>query len=122
MNINKASSTFASLRQINGIEEPAVIRDGQRARGCSTSRLTWVRGLHRAEFETLADLIFARSGWQRPTNVGENLADVGIVMEQLTTAETIASSCGFRPRSDYVSPCPAKCRGHGGDLHWCARD
>lgn len=45
-------------------------------------------GLHWADFETLADLIFARSGWQRSTPVGERLADIDILMEQPTTGET----------------------------------
>jgi hypothetical protein len=47
-----------------------------------------IRGLDWADFETLTDLIFARSGWQRSTRVGENLPDYDLVMEQPTTGET----------------------------------
>jgi hypothetical protein len=76
------------LRRINGIEEPVVIRARAARATMLDVAVDMVRGLHWAEFETLADLIFARSGWQRSTKVGENLADVDIVMEQPTTAET----------------------------------
>jgi hypothetical protein len=47
-----------------------------------------IRSLHWADFETMTDLIFARSGWQRSTRVGENLTDIDLVMEQPTTGET----------------------------------
>lgn len=76
------------LRRINGIEEP-VVTSARLARAAMLEvAVDMVRGLHWADFETLADLIFARSGWQRSTKVGEKLTDVDIVMEQPTTNET----------------------------------
>lgn len=46
-----------------------------------------IAALHWADFETLVDLIFARSGWQRVSRVGENLTDVGLILEQPATGE-----------------------------------
>ncbi len=75
------------LRKINGVEEPVVGRARQARASMIKVAVDMVRALHWADFETLADLIFARSGWQRSTPVGEQLADVDIVMEQPTTGE-----------------------------------
>lgn len=76
------------LRRVNAIDEPVVAEAGQ-ARACMMAvAVKMIRGLHWADFETLADLIFARSGWQRSTPVGEGLADIDILMEQPTTGET----------------------------------
>ena len=44
--------------------------------------------LHWADFETMVDLIFARSGWQRVSRVGAQLRDVDIILAQPTTGET----------------------------------
>ncbi|MER9163618.1 restriction endonuclease [Mesorhizobium sp. M0715] len=76
------------LRRINGIEEPIVAR----AKGIRKEMLDvasdMIKGLDWAHFETLTDLIFTRSGWQRSTLVGQNIADVDMVIEQPTTRET----------------------------------
>lgn len=76
------------LRRINGIEEPVVGRAREARKGMMAVAVEMVRGLHWVDFETLADLIFARSGWQRATPVGGQLADADILMEQPTTDET----------------------------------
>ncbi|WDF73931.1 restriction endonuclease [Novosphingobium sp. KACC 22771] len=76
------------VRRINGIVEPIVVLAGEaRERVVSVAR-DMIRSLHWADFETLVDLIFARSGWQRSTRVGAKLTDVDIVMEQPTTDES----------------------------------
>jgi hypothetical protein len=95
------------LRRINAVEEPVVAR----ARGAKSAMMAvavdMVRGLHWADFETLAELIFARSGWQRSTPVGERLADIDILMEQPTTGETafvqVKSRAGQAELDDYLS-------------------
>lgn len=75
------------LRRINGVEEP-VVQHAREARAAMMGvAVEMVRGLHWRDFETLADLIFARSGWQRSTSVGKQLADIDILMEQPTTGE-----------------------------------
>ena len=63
------------LRRINGIEEPVVARANEARRAMMVVAVEMIRGLHWADFETMTDLIFARSGWQRSTRVGENLTD-----------------------------------------------
>lgn len=66
-----------------------------------------VRGLHWADFETLTDLIFARSGWQRSTPVGERHTDIDILVEQPTTGETafvqVKSVAGQTELDDYLT-------------------
>ena len=76
------------LRRINGIEEPIVARAKEARRVMTLLAAEMIRGLDWKDFETLTDLIFARSGWQRSTRVGENLPDYDLVMEQPTTGET----------------------------------
>jgi hypothetical protein len=75
------------VRRINGIEEPVVSRARQARAQMMGVAVDMIRGLHWADFETLADLIFARSGWQRLSRVGETLPDIDLLMEQPTTAE-----------------------------------
>jgi hypothetical protein len=76
------------LRRINATMDPIVAEAVEARRKMMVVALKMIRGLHWADFETLADLIFTRSGWQRSTPVGAGLADVDILMEQPTTGET----------------------------------
>jgi len=54
----------------------------------------------------LVDLIFARSGWQRVSRVGEDLADVDMILEQRATGERafvqVKSKAGQAVLDDYV--------------------
>lgn len=94
------------LRRINGIEEPIVARAKDARKAMMEVAVEMIRGLDWADFETLSDLIFARSGWQRSTRVGENLSDIDIVMEQPTTGETafvqVKSKAGQGELEDYL--------------------
>lgn len=94
------------LRKINGVEEPVVGRAREARASMINVAVDMIRGLHWVDFETLADLIFARSGWQRSTPVGEQLADLDIVMEQPTTGEVafvqIKSTANQRVLDDYL--------------------
>ena len=74
-------------RRISGIEEPVVARAREARKHMIAVAVDMIRGLHWADFETLTDLIFARSGWQRSTRVGETMTDIDLVMEQPTTGE-----------------------------------
>lgn len=76
------------LRRVNAVDEPVVAEAVQTRSIMMAVAMKMIRGLHWADFETLADMIFARSGWQRSTPVGEGLADIDILMEQPTTGET----------------------------------
>lgn len=94
------------LRRINAAEEPVVAKAREARTAMMLIAIDMVRGLHWADFETLADLIFARSGWQRSTPVGERLADIDILMQQPTTGETafvqVKSRAGQAELDDYL--------------------
>ncbi|WP_016746859.1 hypothetical protein [Rhizorhabdus wittichii] len=94
------------LRRINAIQEPVVARAHDARAQMLDVAEEMVRGLHWADFETLTDLIFARSGWQRSTRVGDNLTDIDIALEQPTTGETafvqIKSVAGQRIVDEYL--------------------
>ena len=94
------------LRRINGVEEPIIARANEARKAMIVVAVEMIKGLHWADFETLSDLIFARSGWQRSTCVGENLTDIDLIMEQPTTGETafvqIKSTAGQATVDDYL--------------------
>ena len=46
-----------------------------------------IKNLHWADFETMVDLIFTRSGWQRISRVGESQKDTDLVLQQQATGE-----------------------------------
>ena len=49
---------------------------------------TMIRQLDWRDFETLVDLIFMRSGWQRISPLGRDQADVDLILKQPVTGET----------------------------------
>lgn len=78
------------LRRINGLQEPLTER-------CTTAReqlidalVEGIQQLHQADFETLADMMFARSGWHRVSAVGGTQKLVDLELEQPTTSERAA--------------------------------
>jgi hypothetical protein len=78
------------LRRINGAIEPLVQR-GTKSRNQMLDVLTDAIGsLHWQDFETLADVIFARSGWHRASAIGGKQAVVDLVLEQPTIGEFAA--------------------------------
>lgn len=94
------------IRRINGVTEPVVL-EAEAARSQLISVADrMIRGLHWAQFETLTDLIFSRSGWQRSTAVGAGLKDIDLLMEQPTTGETafvqVKSRAGQGTVDDYL--------------------
>ena len=95
------------LRRINGIEEPVVTRARETRAAMIVVATEMISGLHWADFETLADLIFARAGWQRISRVGGTQADTDLVLEQPTTGETafvqVKSKAGQAVLDDYIS-------------------
>lgn len=76
------------LRRINGIEEPVVARAEEARAAMIAVAAEMTAGLHWADFETLVDLIFVRTGWQRISRVGGTQADTDLVLEQPSTGET----------------------------------
>ena len=94
------------IRRINGVDEPVVARAREVRQAMVAVASELIAGLHWAEFETLVDLIFSRSGWQRVSRVGETQADVDLVVEQPSTGETafvqVKSKAGPSVLRDYI--------------------
>lgn len=83
----RVGPTAYLLRRINAESDPMVAR-AEELRGEMVSvAAQMIAGLHWADFETLVDLIFARSGWQRISRVGGGQKDVDLVLEQPATGE-----------------------------------
>lgn len=72
-----------------------------------TAAETLIQGLHWRDFELLADLIFAGSGWQRVSAVGgSDQADSDLILEQAATGERamvqVKSSASQAVLEDYA--------------------
>lgn len=75
------------LRRINGVIEPLVLKSNQ-ARDALIDVLTEaIKALDWTDFETLLDLMFARSGWNRSSPLGGTQKLVDLILEQPTTGE-----------------------------------
>ena len=75
------------IRRLNGERDPIVVEaDAARSR-LTRSAGQLIAQLHWADFELMVDLIFARGGWQRVSEVGGTMADVDLVLEQPTLGE-----------------------------------
>ena len=102
----KVKASDYLLRRINGIEEPVVARAREARAAMIVVATEMISGLHWADFETLVDLIFARTGWQRISRVGGTQADTDLVLEQPTTGETafvqVKSKAGQAVLNDYI--------------------
>jgi Restriction endonuclease len=75
------------LRRINGVIEP-IVAEAANARAALlhvTARA--IASLHWADFETLVDIVFARSGWHRASAVGGSQKTIDLALEQPTTGE-----------------------------------
>ncbi len=94
------------VRHINGVDEPVVARAREARQVTVTVASEMIAGLHWADFETLVDLIFARSGWQRISRVGGSQKDVDLILEQPTTGEKafvqVKSKAGQAVLDDYI--------------------
>jgi hypothetical protein len=78
------------MRRINGVIEPLVAK-GNRARDALLDVLgEAIKALDWADFETLLDIMFARSGWNRISPLGGTQKLVDLVLEQPTTGERAA--------------------------------
>ncbi len=77
------------LRRLNAETEPSVERAVKAKAELVAAAVDLIALLHQADFELLADLIFARSGWRRVSVLGKNQADLDLALEQPTTGERI---------------------------------
>lgn len=78
------------VRRINGIEEP-LVADANKAREALLQvTTTAIAQLHWADFETLVDIVFARSGWHRISALGGTQKTIDLAFEQAITGERAA--------------------------------
>ena len=94
------------LRRINGVQEPFVEKSTA-ARDALIAMITeGLALLHWADFETLVDVIFARSGWHRASAIGGNQKLVDMEIEQPTTSERgavqVKSSASQKTLEQYI--------------------
>ena len=78
------------LRRINGVEEPLIAKSNQARDALLDVLAEAIKSLHWADFETLTDVVFARSGWHRASAIGGTQKLVDVVLEQPTTGELAA--------------------------------
>ncbi|MDR3499902.1 MAG: restriction endonuclease [Parvibaculum sp.] len=75
------------LRRIQGIEEPLVARANAVRNEMTETAMEMIARLHWVDFETMVDIIFGRSGWQRVSRVGGSQKDVDLVLENTSLGE-----------------------------------
>lgn len=85
--LDQAIADYA-VRRINGIVEPIVEDAAEVIKMLEEVTQRGIEALHWKDFETLADLIFARSGWNRTSPLGGTQKDIDLQLEQPSTRET----------------------------------
>lgn len=78
------------VRRVNGASEPLLIKATAAREALLQVICDAVESLHWADFETLADVVFARSGWHRMSRLGGGLMTIDMAIEQPTTGERAA--------------------------------
>ncbi|MBM6595331.1 restriction endonuclease [Microvirga pudoricolor] len=95
------------LMKLKGEEDPMVLRGRKAIDELQAVAGEAIAGLHWADFERLIDLILARSGWQRVSELGGTQKDVDLIVEQVATQERafvqIKSSAGQAVLDDYLA-------------------
>jgi hypothetical protein len=69
------------------MDDPAVAAARKAQREVQLAARTLIAALHWRDFEILCDLIFARLGWQRLSDVGGEQKDTDLVLIQPATGE-----------------------------------
>lgn len=75
------------VRRLNGEHDPIVVEAHTARARLTRSAGKLITQLHWADFELMVDLIFARGGWQRVSEVGGTMANVDLVLDQPTLGE-----------------------------------
>jgi hypothetical protein len=78
------------LRRINGAIEPIVEKSNHVRDAVLQTLAEAIPSLHWADFETLTDVIFSRSGWHRTSPIGGTQKTVDLVVEHPVTNECAA--------------------------------
>jgi len=94
------------LRRINGIEDPIVARNLNARNSLIDTLQDCIASLHWKDFETLIDIIFSRSGWNRISPLGGSQKTVDLELEQVITNELAAvqvkSVASQKTLDDYI--------------------
>lgn len=94
------------MRRIAGSEEPLVAKANSLRSELMVVMEEAIASLHWADFETLVDLVFARSGWNRVSVLGGTKKDVDLELENPVTAERafvqVKSTADQRVLDDYI--------------------
>lgn len=76
------------LRKLAGEEEPLVTSALETRANLVTLSERLIATLHWRDFETLVDLLLARSGWHRVSTLGGTMKDADLYVQQAVTGET----------------------------------
>lgn len=87
------------LHKINGTVEPHVAVAQNAFEALQTSLVPIIERLHHKDFETLTDLIFRQSGWQRVGVSGGTEKDIDLDLIQPVTGERIAVQVKSRAKA-----------------------
>ena len=97
----------AVWRAIRGADDAAVARTLAAEDALVEAVAALIAGLHEADFEILADLTLAASGWRRRSRLGGTLVDADLYVEQPATGELalvqVKSRAGQAVLDDYVA-------------------
>lgn len=95
------------LRRINGVIEPLVAKSNQAHDALVDVLTEAIKTLSWPDFETLVDMMFARSGWHRASPLGKTQKLVDLVLEQPTTGERAAvqvkSAAGQKQLDEFIA-------------------
>jgi hypothetical protein len=75
-------------RKLAGETDPIVDAALEAKRTLVEACEALIAGLHWADFETLVDVLLARGGWNRMSELGGAMKDADLIVEQATTGET----------------------------------
>ena len=102
----KVDAAAYLLRKLRGEDDPAILEAMKARTALIFSASGLIAGLHWADFETLVDLLLARSGWHRTSMLGGTMKDADLIVEQTITDETalvqVKSSASQRVLDDYL--------------------
>src|SRR6201996_8625046 len=85
--ICKVEAAEYLMRRLNGLHEPFAEKSTAARDALLDVVSEGIRHLHQSDFETLIDMMFARSGWHRVSVVGGTQKLVDLELEQPTTGE-----------------------------------